>query len=247
LRPIYHGGIRRAALKEYARSYRNLVEDSSRTMQRLKALFRARAIPTSGTGVYDVLKRSEWLVKLPDAATRFRAQALYARLDLALELRQKAHDAMIAEARKDPAWKVLRSIPFLGPVRVAQLLAVLQTPWRFRTKKNLWAYAGLAVVTHTSAEFALVEGRPVRRTRAPMTRGLNRNFNRTVKDIFKGAANAAKTRPGALQDFYHGMLQRGMKEELATVTLARKIAAVTLRLWKKGERYDPAKLTMQAE
>jgi transposase len=247
LRAVYHGGIRRAALKEYSRSYRNLVEDSSRTMQRLKALFRARALACTGKQIYTPEQRSQWLAKLPDVATRFRAQALYTQLDLALELRQKAHDAMIAEARKDPAWKVLRSIPFLGPVRVAQLLAVLQTPWRFRTKKNLWAYAGLAVVTHITAEFALVEGRPVRRKRAPMTRGLNRNFNRVIKDIFKAAATAARSRPGALQDFYHGMLTRGMKEELATVTLARKIAAVTLRLWKKGERYDPAKLTMQAD
>jgi len=30
------------------------------------------------------------------------------------------------------------------------------------------------------------------------------------------------------------------------VTLARKIAAVALRLWKKGEVFDPKKLTMQA-
>ena len=32
---------------------------------------------------------------------------------------------------------------------------------------------------------------------------------------------------------------------LARVTLARKIAAITLRLWKRGERYDPTKLSMQ--
>jgi hypothetical protein len=28
--------------------------------------------------------------------------------------------------------------------------------------------------------------------------------------------------------------------------MARKLAGVTLRLWKKGERYDPGKLTLQA-
>ena len=84
---------------------------------------------------------------------------------------------MVAEARRDPAWPVLRSIPFFGPVRAAQLLATLQTPWRFRTKRNLWAYVGLAVVTRTSAEFTLVAGRPVRRRRAPLTRGLNPNHN----------------------------------------------------------------------
>jgi transposase len=175
---------------------------------------------------------------LRDRGTRFRAEALYAELAVLRELRPKAKAAMIAEARRDPAWALLRTIPFFGPVRVALLVAMLQTPWRFRTKRNLWAYVGLAVVTRTSAEFALVAGRPVRRRRAPLTRGLNRNHNRVLKDVFKGAATAATARPGPLQNWYHGLLAR--------VTLTRKLAAITLRLWKKGERYDPTQLTIQA-
>jgi hypothetical protein len=155
---------------------------------------------------------------------------------------------MATEARKDPVWVVLRTIPYLGPVRVALLLAHLQTPWRFRTKRHLWAYAGLAVVTRTSAEYELDERRAVRRRRRlVMTRGLNRNHNRLLKDVFKGAATAASVRRGALQEWYHGLLARGMREELARVTLARKLAAITLRLWKRGQRYDPAQLTVQAQ
>src|SRR5690606_21869342 len=119
------------------------------------------------------------------------------------------------------------------------------TPWRFRTKRNLWAYAGLAVVTHSSADYGWEEGRPVRRRRCPMTRGLNRNHNRILKNVFKGAATAAAVRPGPLQAYYREMLARGMREELARVTLARKYASITLRLWKKGELYDPTQLTLQ--
>jgi hypothetical protein len=61
-----------------------------------------------------------------------------------------------------------------------------------------------------------------------MTRGLNRNRNRVLKDVFKGAATAATARPGALQDLYHAMIARGMRPDRARVTLTRKIAAVTL-------------------
>ena len=121
---------------------------------------------------------------------------------------------MVAEARRDPAWPVLLSVPFLGPVRVALLMATLCTPWRFRTKRNLWAYR-LSVVTSSSSDYTFVDGRPMRRRRAPMTRGLNRNHNRVMKDLFKGAATAATGRPGPLQDFYHAMIARGMREELA--------------------------------
>ena len=62
-------------------------------------------------------------------------------------LRPRGKTLMVLEARRDPAWEVLRSIPFVGPVRVSLLLATMKTPWRFWTKRNLWAYAGLAVVT----------------------------------------------------------------------------------------------------
>ena len=246
LRGVYHGSAHRADLKELTRSYGSLVEDATRVMLRLKALFSARGIKTPGKGVYHPRGRAQWLAQLPDRGARFRAEALYAELDVLRALRPTAKTAMLAEARRDPAWPVLRAIPFLGPVRVALLLATMQTPWRFRTKRNLWAYAGLAVVTQSSADYLLVAGQPVRRRRAPLTRGLNRNHNHVLKDVFKGAATAATGRPGPLQDFYRGLLARGMREELARVTLTRKITALPLRLWKTGERYDPTQLTMQA-
>lgn len=248
LRTVYHGGQERAALKELARTYQNFVEDSTRVMQRLKALFRARGIRTPGSGVYQREGRAVWLRQLTQAGVRFRAEALYTELDVLQQLRPKVKAAMLAEARRDPAWAVLRTIPYLGPVRVALLLATMQTPWRFRTKRHLWAYAGLAVVTRTSAEYEMEGTRAVRRRRRlVMTRGLNRNHNRVVKDVFKGAATAASVRSGALQEWYQGLLARGLREELARVTLARKLAALTLRLWKTGERYDPTRLTVQAQ
>lgn len=248
LRAVYHGGAECATLKELARTYQNVVEDSTRVMQRLKALFRARGIRTPGRAVYRTDRRAAWLRQLPEPGVRFRAEALYAELEVLQELRPKAKALLLAEARKDPAWAVLRTIPYLGPVRVALLVAVMQTPWRFRTKRHLWAYVGLAVVTRTSAEYEMDGPRAVRRRRRfVMTRGLNPNHNRVLKDVFKGAATAAASRTGALQTWYQGLLTRGMREELARVTLARKLAAITLRLWKRGERYDPTQLTVQAQ
>lgn len=246
LRAVYHGSPERAALKELARTYGNLVEDSTRVMLRLKALFRARGIKAAGRGVYGPRRRAEWLQQLPAAGVRFRAEALYAELDVLQQLRPKAKAAMVAEARRDPAWATLRSIPFLGPVRVALLIATMQSPWRFRTKRHLWAYAGLAVVTRTSAEYEVRGHQAVRRRRAPLTRGLNRNHNRVLKSVLKGAATAATARPGSLRDFYQTLLTRGMRPELARITLTRKLAALTLRLWKTGERYDPDRLSVQA-
>ena len=50
LRAVYHGSAHRTTLKERARSYQNLVEDATRVMLRLKAVFRARGIRTPASG-----------------------------------------------------------------------------------------------------------------------------------------------------------------------------------------------------
>ena len=77
-------------------------------------------------------------------------------------------------------------------------------------------------------------------------RGLNRNHNPELKNLFKSTALSASLRPGPWQKCYQRMLARGIKPAMAQLTLARKIAAVVLTLWKKGESFDPDKLTMQA-
>jgi hypothetical protein len=246
LRAVYHGSARRADRKELTSASSNLVEASTRVMLRLKALFRARGIPTRGTKVYQARDRGQWLAQLADRGVRFRAEALSAELDVLRALRPKAKTAMLAEARRDSAWAVLRAIPFWGPVRVALLLATMQTPWRLRPKRHRWGSVGRAGVTRSSADYTLIAGRPVRRRRAPLTRGLNPNHTRVLKNVFKSAATAATARPGPLQDFSHERIARGMRDELAKVTLARKLAALTLRLWKEGARYDPTQLTMRA-
>jgi transposase len=244
LKPVFHGMTDVLTLKELVRSYNNIVQDATRVMLRIKALFRARAIPAKGTAVYRASERKLWLAML-DGGARVRAAALFKHLDVLLELRPPAKMAMLAEARRQSGWKILRSIPYLGPIRVAQILAIVRTPFRFRTKRNLWPYVGLAVVTRSSADQEFVDGRLRKRRRPPLTRGLNRNHNPILKGVFKGAANAAVARPGPLRNFYDASLARGVRDELAKVTLARKIASVTLRLWKKGELWDPKKLTMQ--
>lgn len=246
IKSVYHDGANVMTLKHLVRCYENLVQDSTRVMLRVKALFRAVGVRTPGVSVYRPSQRRTWLAHLKNRGARMRAASLLTQLDALLELRPRAKAAMIVEARKQNGWKVLRSIPFLGVVRVAEILAVIATPHRFRTKRQLWSYSGFAVVTRSSADHEVINGKLQRRKRSPLTRGLNRNHNPQLKSVFKAAANAAAGKSGPFKDFYDASVARGVREELAKVTLARKIIAITLRLWKKGEHWDPAKLTMQA-
>ena len=82
------------------------------------------------------------------------------------------------------------------------------------------------------------------RGQVQQTRGLTRFHNHTLKDIFKGAATTVITHPGAdpVYATYSRMTDGGTKPNLAKVSLARTIAAITLRMWKDEEVYNAATL-----
>src|SRR5207253_8439466 len=244
LRAVYHERSSVAALRELVRSYNTLVEDSTRVMLRLKAIFRARGINCSGIAVYRPKNRARFLGMLSDRGTRLRAEHFYAQLDGLLEVRARARHQMVDEAKRHPAVRLLRSVPFIGPVRAAEIVAIVVTPERFRTRRQLWPYAGLAVTTRSSADHRFDRGTPVR-TGKTINRGLNRNFNRTLKKVFKEAAASAVCLPGPLQVCYERLLARGMRPELARLTIARKIASIVLAIWKKGVLFDPTILNAQ--
>jgi transposase len=246
LRAVYHGENGLRTLRELARSYEVVSKDLRRVMNRLKALYRSWGIPCTGTQVYSRHHREQWLQKIKEAGVHRRAELFYQQLDGLQALRHTVRGELLAESRRHQAVKVLRQIPFIGPLRAAQLVAVMQTPHRFRSKRQLWTYSGLAVETHDSAQYRYVDGQLQRSKKPQQVRGLNQNHNHAMKEIFKSAALSATLRAGPFQDFYTGLLAKGMKPELARLTLARKIAAVTLTLWKKGADFDAEYVKPQA-
>jgi transposase len=246
LKPVYHGETGIRMLRELARSYLTVVKDLSRVMNRLKALYRSWAIPCAGRDVYSTRHRSQWLEKIPEAGTRRRAEQLYQQLDMLQHLRQQARRELLAEGRKHAITAKLRRIPSLGPIRSALAVALIQTPHRFRSKRQLWTYSGLGLETRDSGEYHYVRGQVRRRKKQATIRGLNKDYNHDLKGLFKGAATRASVQPGPFQEFYQRSLAKGIKPTMVRLTLARKIAAITLTLWKKGEHFDIDKLKSQA-
>src|SRR5437764_9774609 len=114
------------------------------------------------------------------------------------------------------------------------------------SKRQLWTYSGLGIETRDSAQYRFVRGQLQRAKKPQQIRGLNRNHNHEMKEIFKGAATRASCGVSPLRDFYVALLDKGMKAEMARLTLARKIAAIALTLWKKEERFDAEQLKAQA-
>jgi len=81
-------------------------------------------------------------------------------------------------------------------------MARIQTPHRFRTKRQLWTYSGLGLETHDSAQYHAVEGQLQRSKKPPTVRGSNKDHNHDLKDILKGAATISASDAETNQDFW---------------------------------------------
>lgn len=247
LSPVYHGQSSARKLKELGRAYTGLTEDTTRVMGRLKAIYRGQVLSTQGKTLYTQRRREEWLQLLENKqGRRERAEYLFQQLDSLRTIRRQARQRLIEESREFKAVELLRSIPFLGPIRAALIIGTVQTPYRFRSKRQFWSYCGLGLETRSSADYRVVDGQIQRSKKPVLIAGLNFHHNHELKNIFKAAATTAGMRSGPFREYYQRLLAKGTRPEMARLTLARKIAATALILWKKGERFDPTKLQPQA-
>jgi hypothetical protein len=109
----------------------------------------------------------------------------------------------------------------------------------------LWSYSGFGIETQSSADHRNVDGQLQRTKKQSSIRGLNRNHNHDLKNLFKGAAIVASSKPGPFQEFYTALLTKGIRPEMARLTLARKIATIVLIVWKRGACFDAQHLKPQ--
>jgi transposase len=219
-----------------------IVRDVVRVQLRIKAMYRSRGVAVTDKTVYSASVRDEWVAKLPKPC-RGAAMMLHEQYDAMQEVRKRAEKALVEEAHRHAISRVLETCPGLGPIRVAQMIPIVVTPARFRTKRQFWSYCGLGIVMRSSSDWARTKDGGWARANVPKTRGLNLNHNRALKNVFKGAATTIVTQLDSdpLHADYKRLTAAGTKPNLAKLTVARKVAAIALSMWKNKERYEPKK------
>lgn len=239
---VYKAPKHLTALRSAACAYRMATQDMVRVKNRLKAALRSRGI-LAESDVYLPGSRTKWLKQLP-GGQRELAEWLGRELDTLLPLREEAQERLLKEAKTHPITRKLGTAPGMGPLRTAQLVAIVATPHRFRTSRQFWSYCGLSIVTRSSSDWVRDRRGEWVRAVVQQTRGLTRKRQPVLKAIFKGAATTVLTQlvGHPLHADYQRRLQAGIKPNLAKLTLARRIAAIVLSMWKHEEVYDPARL-----
>ena len=245
---VYKGRGKFGRLGHVAWAYGFVVRDVVRVKNRLKSVLRSRGVGYgAGRSVYAKRDRAGWLGELSEAM-RPLAELLYEEHDAPVALKAKAKKALLTEARKHREWRLIKTCPGLGPIRTAELLPVVVTPYRFQSRSRFWAYCGLGIVMRSSSDWVRTQTGQWVKAPVEQTRGLNRNFNHTLKRIFKGAATTVigRAEDDPVYRHYERLLEGGTKPNLAKLTIARQIASIVLALWRNEEAYDPKKLEAKA-
>jgi transposase len=241
-RRVYKDSGPYSELRAAMRAYRILRDDVGRTKNRLKAIYRSRGLLPPTEAAFDSERQGTWVRKLPPEQVR-SADLLLEQLKLQEALWAKADERLAVASKKHPVVKLLATAPAIGPIRAAQIVATVVTPHRFRTKRQFWAYCGLAIVTRSSADWDRDRNGNWVRAKKVQSLGLNRNRNGGLKEVFKSAAHqiAIQMAGHPLHRDFERLVEGGMKPSLAMVTIARRLAAAVLAMWKHGEVYDPKK------
>jgi transposase len=241
---VFKAPRRFTSLREAVRGYEMATQDLVRAKNRLRAAFRARGVSVAREVFADPDRHATEIKRLPSAQQRL-AGLLSERLETATAAHEVAESWLREQGGAVPEVARLATAPGIGPIRAAQIVAIVVAPERFRTSRQFWSYSGLSVVQRSSADWGKdpTTGRWARQKLAVATRGLNRNRNPLLKRVFKGAAMTVITSmPNhPLHADYERQLAAGIKPNLARLTLARRIAATVLAMWKNKEDYDSAK------
>ncbi len=221
LKPVFHDGSSREKFRMLVSGYEDVVQEAVRLKNRLKTV-RRRA------GLFGAAAVS--------THARFIEDRLVEQLDIVLDTRAIYKDELKKQVRQFKEAKYLMSLPAIKEIQASRIIAQVVDPARFRDKYKFWSYCGL--VRH-------------KRISAGRLYGSRRAYgNRTLKCVFKMAANSALKSNGALRSYYDAQRSKGISDNAARNAVARKIAAIALSLWKNNQRYDEQKalpyLTAQA-
>ena len=221
LEPVYHDGSAREKFRSLVAGYQSLVEEAVRLKNRYKALFRREGKAKRGEAMY----RDESLLEgLERSDLKFVGQRLYGLIERMEEERQRYLKEIAAVGKAFREIKRLKTIPGIADIQSAKIVSQVIDPARFKDKYHYWSYCGL--VRHLKES----DGRKY---------GSKKGYgNRILKCVYKMAGHSALSGENGLRRYYERLRAEGRSEEHAAHSVCRKIAAISLSVWKQDRSYD---------
>ena len=225
LTPVFHDGSKREMFRGLMSGYQNLIDERVRLKNRYKSLFRRCGVNVKGEAIYKD-RGSFKEIKRPDL--KFAGTQLYSvleRIDESLLLYQKE---IIRSKRHFKEIGKLMSTPGIGYIQAAKIVSQVINPDRFPSKYKYFSYCGL--VQH-------------RKESGNRLYGSQRIWgNRILKCVYKMAGRQALRGTSALRKYYDHLRLKGVSDKNAYNAVCRKIAAITLSIWRNNTKYSDKRI-----
>jgi len=204
-------------------------------MLQIKALCRRHGVAYRGKALYARRNRGEYLERLGRRAAREHLASLYRMLDAARTERVTIRRELRAVCRGMPLLGRLLTIPGIGPVVARVLVAWIVDPGRFKSRSALAAYAGLGLKQDISA------WQPYGRAHAS-----KRGQRQLKRVLFLAARAVLRWGESALARRYAARRAAGWEDRKAIRDVARQLLFVVCHVWRTGEEYDDARISVPA-
>lgn len=222
LSPVFHVDNYLIELRTLISGYRDVSRENARFKNQYKALFRSQALQATGKKIF---KENERINDLATLSDKFVADCLFEQITTFEKIKSKYMSEFGKNKKKYPVIKNLMSIPGISEVRSHTIAALICSPDRFINKHKLWSYSML--VRHIETSDGVVYGKKIHYGR------------KELKEVFMGAATSVVQHGGnGLRKYYDRLRSKGIDDKKAKKALARKIAAISLTIMKKGIKYD---------
>lgn len=227
--PVYQSETdEMAEFKIAVQQYMDIAWDMTAWKLKIKSMFRRQGILLRGRQVYDLKGRETFMGKIQSPRLTQMLRRRFRLLDFAVKEQRAAAGLVSSMGLKLPIVKRLQAAPGVGPVSAGVFVGYVQTPHRFRNKRQLWRYSRLGIIDRSS------DGKPIGRQR------LDPCGNAALKYVSGIIFHAAlRTKDDNLfKRFYRESLERTKKREHARLSTQRKILTVLWTLWKEDTEYN---------
>jgi transposase len=231
LKEIYHPVGEKRRLRELVLAYHDMVSMEIRLKNKIKAKYRQNGVPCVGRTVYSSKHRALWRKKLPPhPVPQLILENFWNQLDQARKCRLEVLMALRREKKNYPEIERFMALDGIGLIHGMTIYALVETPYRFATKKRLFGYFGLGIDEQSS-------GDKVYHT------SLNKQYNPRLKATIKQATESAIRKQGGpfQQHYHHLILEEGMVSHRAKLTVSRSMVAALYAMWLTGKEYDPTR------
>ena len=216
MKEVYHSTDKFLYLRRFVSGYEDLVKAGVRLKNQRYSLLRAcgkRGFEWAGT-------------KLGSEGDQFVLDCMDRQIEAHKQKKESYGKEFERLAKDYPEIRHQKRLPGIGPIHAVKIVARLVTPYRFADKGHFLSYTGLIKLEKISG------GRSYGRK--------NSRYCRQLKGVYKTSTWAAIGGNNPINNYYEYLIQeKGYPEHNARHKACRKLAILSLGVFKSGKKYQP--------